>query len=90
MTARIAIPSATQERARTAATMMLAVANTLQGFTTADGAQSAEVKLKRIKDDITALQAAVRVLKADAARQARENAKDRALIERSRVMMEVV
>jgi hypothetical protein len=82
---RIPVPSQTQERARNAANMLASVASTLQGFTTADGVMSAEIKLKRAKDEITALQAAMRGLKSDAKRMEQQRIRDRAIVERDAV-----
>lgn len=82
---RIPVSPMTQERARNAANMLASVASTLTGFTTADGVMSAEIKLKRAKDEITALQAAMRVLKADAKRMEQQRIRDRAIIERDAV-----
>ena len=65
--------------------MLASVASTLQGFTTADGVVSAEIKLKRVKDEITALQAAMRILKADAKRMEQKRIRDRAIVERDAV-----
>lgn len=82
---RIPVASQTQERARNAANMLASVASTLQGFTTADGVVSAEIKLKRVKDEITALQAAMRVLRAEAKRMEQQRIRDRAIVERDAV-----
>jgi len=87
---RIPVPSQTQERARNAANMLASVASTLQGFTTADGVVSAEIKLKRVQPELTALLVAIRTIKRDAAQAESDRAKDREIVERSRVMMEVV
>ena len=86
---RLSVSPMTQERARNAANMLASVASTLQGFTTADGVVSAEIKLKRVQPEITALLAAIRTIKRDAAQAERDRAKDREIVERSRVMMEV-
>lgn len=82
---RIPVSPMTQERARNAANMLASVASTLQGFTTADGVVSAENKLKRAKDEITALQAAMRVLRAEAKRMEQQRIRDRAIVERDAV-----
>jgi len=82
---RIPVSPMTQERARNAANMLASVASTLQGFTTADGVMSAEIKLKRAKDEITALQTQMRVLKADAKRMEQQRIRDRAIVERDAV-----
>jgi len=82
---RLPVSPMTQERARNAANMLASVASTLQGFTTADGVVSAEIKLKRVKDEITALQAAMRILKADAKRMEQKRIRDRAIVERDAV-----
>lgn len=82
---RVPVPGQTQERARNAANMLASVASTLQGFTTADAIMSAEIKLKRAKDEITALQAAMRVLKTDAKRMEQKRIRDRAIVERDAV-----
>lgn len=82
---RLPVSPMTQERARNAANMLASVASTLQGFTTADGVVSAEIKLKRVKDEITALQAAMRVLRAEAKRMEQQRIRDRAIVERDAV-----
>lgn len=82
---RIPVSPMTQERARNAANMLASVASTLQGFTTADGVMSAEIKLKRAKDEVIALQAAMRVLKADAKHLEQQRIRDRAIVERDAV-----
>lgn len=82
---RLPVSPMTQERARNAANMLSSVASTLQGFTTADGVMSAEIKLKRAKDEITALQAAMRGLKSDAKRREQQRVRDRAIVERDAV-----
>jgi len=82
---RIPVSPMTQERARNAANMLASVASTLQGFTTADAIMSAEIKLKRAKDEITALQAAMRGLKSDAKRMEQQRIRDRAIVERDAV-----
>lgn len=82
---RLPVSPMTQERARNAANMLASVASTLTGFTTADAIMSAEIKLKRAKDEITALQAAMRVLKADAKRMEQQRIRDRAIVERDAV-----
>lgn len=82
---RILVSPMAQERARNAANMLASVASTLQGFTTADGVMSAEIKLKRAKDEITALQAAMRVLRAEAKRLEQQRIRDRAIVERDAV-----
>lgn len=84
---RLPVSPMTQERARNAANMLASVASTLQGFTTSDGVMSAEIKLKRAKDEITALQAAMCVLKADAKRMEQQRVRDRAIVERDAVGM---
>ena len=85
---RIPVSPMTQERARNAANMLASVASTLQGFTTADAIMSAEIKLKRAKDEITELQAKMRVLKADAKRMEQQRIRDRAIVERDAVGVE--
>lgn len=87
---RVPVPSQTQERARNAANMLASVASTLQGFTTADGVVSAEIKLKRARNEITMLLGDAARIKKIAAQAERDRAKDREIVERSRVMMEVV
>lgn len=82
---RLPVSPMIQERARNAANMLASVASTLQGFTTADAIMSAEIKLKRAKDEITSLQAAMRVLKADAKRLEQQRIRDRAIVERDAV-----
>ena len=82
---RIPVSPMTQERARNAANMLASVASTLQGFTTADAIMSAEIKLKRAKDEITELQAKMRVLKTDAKRMEQQRIRDRAIVERDAV-----
>ena len=82
---RLPVSPMTQERARNAANMLASVASTLQGFTTADAIMSAEIKLKRAKDEVIALQAAVRVLKADAKCMEQQRIRDRAIVERDAV-----
>lgn len=84
---RLPVSPMTQERARNAANMLASVASTLQGFTTADGVMSAEIKLKRAKDEIIVLQAKMRVLKADAKRMEQQRIRDRAIVERDAVGM---
>ena len=82
---RIPVSPMTQERARNAANMLASVASTLQGFTTADAIMSAEIKLRRAKDEVIALQAAMRVLKSDAKRREQQRIRDRAIVERDAV-----
>lgn len=82
---RLPVSPMTQERARNAANMLASVASTLTGFTTADGVMSAEIKLKRAKDEIIALQAQMRVLRAEAKRMEQQRIRDRAIVERDAV-----
>ena len=82
---RVPVPSQTQERARNAANMLASVASTLQGFTTADGVVSAEIKLKRARNEITMLLGDAARLKKVAADSEKARAKDRAIVERDAV-----
>lgn len=82
---RIPVPSQTQERARNAANILASVASTLQGFTTADGVMSAEIKLKRAKSEITMLLGDAARIKKAAAQAEHDRAKDRAIVERDAV-----
>lgn len=82
---RIPVPSQTQERARNAANMLASVASTLQGFTTADAIMSAEIKLKRAKNEITMLLGDAARIKKNAADMEKARAKDRAIVERDAV-----
>ncbi len=79
---RLKVPPAAQDRARNAAQMMSRVSTALTGFTTMDAAVSAEVAAKRSLDEIRAVLVDIRHIKAEGVRQAKQQAKDRAVIDR--------
>lgn len=80
---RLKVPPQAQDRARNAAQMMSRVSTALTGFTTMDAAVSAEVAAKRSLDEIRAVLVDIRQIKAEGVRQAKQQAKDRAVIEMS-------
>lgn len=82
---RVPIPPQVQERARNAAHMASRVATSLSGYTTADGALTAEIMAKRAAQELRALLADIRRVKSDARRMEIARAKDRAIVERSHV-----
>lgn len=82
---RVSVPSQVQERARNAAAMASRISSALQGFTTADGANSAELLLKRLRNETTALLADAARIKKSAADMEKARAKERAIVERDAV-----
>lgn len=81
---RLKVPPQAQDRARNTATMINRVAASLTGFTTMDAAISAEVAARRSLDELRVIIADIRQIKAEGVRQAKQQAKDRAVIEMSK------
>lgn len=81
---RLKVPPQAQDRARNAAQMMSRVSTSLTGFTTMDAAISAEVAARRSLDELRVIIADIRQIKAEGVRQAKQQAKDRAVIEMSK------
>lgn len=81
---RLKVPPQAQDRARNAAQMMSRVSTALTGFTTMDAAISAEVAAKRSLDELRMIIADIRQIKAEGVRQTKQQAKDRAVIDRQR------
>lgn len=81
---RLKVPPQAQDRARNTATMINRVAASLTGFTTMDAAISAEVAARRSLDELRVIIADIRQIKAEGVRLAKQQAKDRAVIDRQR------
>lgn len=81
---RLKVPPQAQDRARNAAQMMSRVSTSLTGFTTMDAAISAEVAARRSLDELRVIIADIRQIKAEGVRLAKQQAKDRAVIEMSK------
>lgn len=79
---RLKVPPQAQDRARNTATMINRVAASLTGFTTMDAAISAEVAARRSLDELRVIIADIRQIKAEGVRLAKQQVKDRAVIDR--------